>query len=451
LRRDTDRGLWSLTIVRDGHASKAFRVGVVEGGDNFYGNTSGGAATLLGANLASTSETSRMSGGEHVRHAAETWHGFRIVIGGHVDEDTKWESISLPLPLAWHWFSPTALEPRDEPVLSDELNDSLVCTVGEVSLSLWRHSIHSVGTQRTALEGAAEYVFAHPDGISTRDVEQASLALGNLHQVLFGEPTRARGLKLHGPMGQEFSSTSVEVPGQMATDSTGGFVDPYVSTREVAFETFVPNWIALHVGAPLWPVVGPPEGSGGWLHTQVLEAIAAVESLARIRLEVPNRRSDMQDEIRKAVSSLDSRTRKYVDRLLRYDGPSLAERLCQVSMLTGVASAGWLLGDRVRDWAEVVAKVRNLLAHGTQSATAIEQEPAVLVAVLQSVRVVYQLGLLRLAGFDNGQAGDSVELLVDAGGVSQIRHPNSKLAHDIKWVQRLHGEWRGWLKELTAT
>jgi hypothetical protein len=120
-------------------------------------------------------------------------------------------------------------------------------------------------------------------------------------------------------------------------------------------------------------------------------------------------------------------------------------------MLTGVASAGWLLGDRVRDWAEVVAKVRNLLAHGTQSATAIEQEPAVLVAVLQSVRVVYQLGLLRLAGFDNGQAGDSVELLVDAGGVSQIRHPNSKLAHDIKWVQRLHGEWRGWLKELTAT
>lgn len=134
------------------------------------------------------------------------------------------------------------------------------------------------------------------------------------------------------------------------------------------------------------------------MHTQALESIAAVESLARKHVPEDGSRSELRDEILALASSLRSRAKRHLTHLLTRDGPGLAERLVSVTALLGSTSPAWLLGSEIRDWATVVAHVRNRLAHGTGSPTRIEQDPTALIAVLESVRVVQRLATLRLAG-----------------------------------------------------
>jgi len=444
LTRDRKRGWWTLKTLRKAGTPPELPHGVVTSGGIVYGETSAGPASLLHANVASYATRSEFEKEAWVEYHSDEWHAFEVVLGGHHDATTRWNSIGVELPLAWDWMSPTVLEPRDKRVLHRELNESLECRYGDLEIALWRSATWSGSKSGEHLVGRAAYVFECVGGLSTDTIDQPLVAIRNLHEVLFGARVRADTLRLSGPFGADPPGSFAEVSGARRVAPRLSLPDPYLSTGDIDFGDFLPRWIRLHVDSPSWPVFGRPNGSTGWVHTDVLEAISALESLAREHDEMSNPHESEHLLIRGATAHLPRAAKSRVEHLLRFDGPALADRLESVANLIGPASARWLLGEDLRAWANVVARLRNLISHGGRSRSGAEHEPQVVVAVLLAVRVVYQLAMLRLAGFTNRQDGEATELLVDGAGHSVIGHPNSALAHKFADVRASRDAWKVW-------
>jgi len=443
LKRDTAIGWWELTLFYEGEASGQWVHGVVLSGETFYGATSAGAVTLHAANK--SSESSREAAGplKTVKYTSEVWHAFDAFLGGHVAHDTRWGSIDVDVPLAWEWFSPTVLEPV-RGGLDDLRYESLECDSDGVGVALWRGTSSTTGRKTTSVEGIVGYSFRKEGGITTDEVEQRLLAIENLHHVLFKEPMSADIWRLSSPDGDDAPQQVFKVDGRGATIPKPSLADPYISTDNVDFEVFLPRWINLHLAAKKWPTLAPPPGGAGWVQTQVVESVNAVEALTRehLQLEVPA--SKLESEILSLAPTLGSRARRHLQYLLGIHRTTLDKRLTAAALLLGEASAVWLLGDKMEHWATVVARARNDLAHGLTPRGGLGDNPTVLIAVLQSVRVVQWLAMLRLAGFDNGRGNSDAELLVDSDGHEVIAHRNSALAHHLHDVRRFRADWQTW-------
>ncbi|NYI42396.1 ApeA N-terminal domain 1-containing protein [Demequina lutea] len=443
LRRDQAAGWWELTLFHEGESIGEWTHGVALSGETFFGTTSAGPATLLAANK--SSEFSRQATGplKAVKYTSEVWHAFDAILGAHVAHDTRWDSIDVDVPLAWEWFSPTVLEPV-RTGLEDQRYESLDCDSDGVAIALWRSTSSTTGRKSTSVEGIGGYSFRKEGGITTEEVAQRLLAIENLHYVLFKEPMSADTWRLSSPDGDDALPQVFKVDGRGATVPMPSLADPYISTDNVDFEAFLPRWIDLHLAAKRWPTVAPPRGHAGWVQTQVVESVNAVEALTREHLQLEGPISKLESEILSLAPQLKSKARRHLKDLLDMHRTTLDKRLTGAALLLGEASAVWLLGDGIGHWATVVARARNDLAHGLPPRGGLADKPTVLIAVLQSVRAVQWLAMLRLAGFDNGRGDSDAELLVDSDGHEVIAHRNSALAHHLHDVRRFRADWQTW-------
>jgi len=378
-----------------------------------------------------------------VKYTSEVWHAFDALLGGHVAQDSRWDSIDVRVPLAWEWFSPTVLEPV-RTALDDQRYESLECDSDGVSVALWRSTASTTGRKSTSVEGIAGYSFRKEGGVTTDEVAQRLLAIESLHHVLFKEPMSADIWRLSSPDGDRVPQQVFKVDGRGAIIPSPSLADPYISTDNVDFADFLPRWIHLHLAAKRWPSVAPPPSGGGWIQTQVVESVNAVEALAREHLQLDPPPSKLELEILSLAPNLGPKARRHLQYLLGIHRTTLEKRLIATANLLGEASAVWLLGDSIGHWATVVARARNDLAHGLAPRGGLGDNPTVLIAVLESVRVVQWLAMLRLAGFDNGRGDRDAELLVDSDGHKVIAHRNSALAHRLDDVRRFRDDWQAW-------
>lgn len=441
LRRDKDAGLWGLDIV--GRLCSA-----EEGEDTrptIYGETFEGLISIQAAFLGHLTTQSGHSTLPPSARRAETWNSFSVTIGGHFQDGQLWGSLSFDLALTWDWFSPTVLEGQREDgrdPLDDDFYEECTADLNGVEVAVWRGGSQNFGRSRRERRGIGGYRFASPQGFTREQLEQPILAVENLHEVLFGAPCTPEGYMLV-PLGDDVMTARVfELPARSALIAEPQIPDPYFGTNEVKFSEFIPRWISLHCDADRWPSLGPPPGSGGWLQTQVVEAVNAAEALARHLQLGKSEPSSREQAVLDAVADLPRPTRELATRALEVVRDTLAERLEALALTIGPASAPWLLGS-VRDWATLSGQVRNALSHGYASTRKHESDPLVLSSVLTSVRVVQKLAMVRASGFMNSRTRAPDELLADdVGGASRVRHPNSALAADIKLVRQSRDVWQ---------
>lgn len=447
IRRDAERGVWTLTI----HGSLLGPAGMYDGKGQssrrrvqdhdlrVFGVTIVGDVTLP----MSWRMGGRSSGPDRQR---EDWQAFTAVLGKHAESEQRWTSTRVELPLVWDWFSPTIFEPRAE-----GSEDSLDSDYEEVSaywngfaVAAWRGTVRTMGRRERGSSGFGGFSLDDDDGFLLEDVEKPMLALQNLHDVLYGEPSTHEVQTLHPVGGSEFEEV-FELPARQAVTAQPQFPDPYFGTAEVDFDSFIPAWISLHVDAEVWPSIGPPPGARSWMQTMVIESVNAAEAFAR---QLCLGRADptaREVAVLQAISGLPIKTRRYAEQALSIVRDTLAQRLELLALRLGVSSATWLLGD-VESWATTVAKSRNALSHGFSSREGLENDPQYMSTVLTSLKVVQRLAMLRAAGFDNGQKGVHVELLVDSAGENLIRHPNSQMARELK---RIHETPKAWITAAT--
>ena len=449
LRRDRDQGTWVLTLIRDGARSDDTRHGVIDNGDTFFGWTSAGDATLLGANLGEQRGRSIPRAGSVDQRTTEVWTAFAAILDGQVEADARWQSIGARVPHAWSWYSPTVLEGGDRPDLMADESEELTCFYGDIEIALWRGRSTFVSRAEHRYAGEAGYSFRRPRGLTVADVEPLVLAINNLHRVQFGRAVSTDVLTLSGT-DSDSGRTVTYVHGAPAQVPEIGIGDPFVGTADVSFSEFLPRWISLHVDSPTWPTLGPPRDEGGWLQTNALEAVTALESIAREHLSDLAANNPVHQEILDAAEKggIRSGPRRHLRRLLELDGPSLTDRLCVVGDSLGKESADWLLGPSIKDWATTVARVRNSLAHGVRAAGGLKLEPKVLIAVMYTARVLTRLTLVRLASHPEAHGGPPGEMLVDAQGKLAISHKNSALAHQMHDARQFRENWTPWANEL---
>lgn len=452
LRRDRGSGTWVLTLLRDGAGSEVMRHGVIEDGDTFFGRTTAGDVTVLGANLGEQHERSSPGPGFEGRRTAEVWTAFAAILDGHFKEGTRWQAIGAKIPHAWHWYSPTVLAGGPKRDLTSHDYEELTCVYRDVEIALWCGTDTSTSGTEKRYTGTAGYSFKHPGGITVADVEQIVLAINNLHRVLFGRAMSTDVLTLRG-VDVDSDRTATYVHGAPAQVPDIGTGDPFIGTDDINFSDFLPRWIALHIESPTWPTLGPPGDDGGWLHTNSLEAVAALESIAREHLLETAAIRPMHDAIFDAAEKggIRSKPKRYLRHLLDLDGPSLSDRLCALADSLGKGSADWLLGPSTRDWATTVARVRNSLAHGVKAAGELELGPEVLIAVMETSRVLFRLTLVRLAGYPHMNGGHLGELLVDAHGRLELPHKNSALVDEMHNARQFRRKWQRWAEQLEAT
>lgn len=452
LRRDRDNGTWALTLLRDGAMSNDMRHGVIEGGDTFYGRTAAGDVTVLGANLGAQHERSSPGAGVEGRRTSEVWTAFAVIIDGHFKEGTRWQAIGAKIPHAWHWYSPTVLAGGRKRDLTSHHYEQLTCVYRDVEIALWCGTDMSTTGTEKRYTGTAGYSFRHPDGIAVADVEQIVLSINNLHRVLFGRAMSTDVLTLRG-IDDDSDRTATYVHGAPAQVPDIGTGDPFIGTADISFSDFLPRWISLHIDSPTWPTLGPPGDGGGWLQTNTLEAVAALESIAREHLTETVAIRPMHEAILDAAVSggIKSKPKRYLRHLLELDGPSLSDRLCGAADSLGKESSDWLLGSSTRDWANTVARVRNSLAHGVKAVGELELGPEVLVAVMETSRVLFRLTLVRLAGYPDVGGGHSDETLVDAQGRLGLPHENSALVDQMRSARQFRRKWQRWAEQLDAT
>lgn len=450
LARKRRRGWWELRLHATDRDPERPTPGAIAEGTTWFGETSAGLVTLRQATLGAWESAAGASSANATRHRSERWRAPSATLGVHADTTSPWTAISVAMPHAWSWFSPTQIEPRSRDVLTEELNESLACTYGELSLTLWRHASVQRGTSGRGITGLAEYVFEGNGGVSVDQIEQPLLALANLHHVLFGESMTADVLRLRRDASLGGSANALHVTARKALTQKLDLAEPYLGTGDVDFETFLPNWIALHCDAAVWPVL-EPAGKGAWLHSQVVEAVSALEAFARQVGRAEHTTTERETRIAAVAANLRSDDRRYLRKLLERDRVSLTQRLTRLANSLGPRSAQWLLGESVESWATVVARARNDIAHGLERPGSLVDNIEALFAILDSARAILQLAMLRAAGFTNASTSTPGELLVDERGRCAIRRRNALLAHRLEMIRSRREIWQGLARETASS
>lgn len=442
LRRNTEAGVWTLDVV--GTFDPESEEDEVHDAQTLFGDTSGGPVTLRSASWTGSRRSSGVSHGEVSR--SETWHAFSVLLGGHFSEEQLWGELVFDLPLTWHWFSPTHLEgaKKDSDPLADDFFEEFSANLADdLSVTVWRGQTVTYGRDVRERRGTGGYRFSSEQGFTLRQVEQPILAIENLHYLLYGGHTTSAGYALTPFRGEGQGETrAYELGARLPVEAQPRIPEPYFGTEEVDFPQFLPRWIDLHVTADSWPTLGPLPGQRGYLQTEVVEAVNGAEALARSLGLGKSEPTEREQAILDAIQMLPRRTREKAAKALEIARDTLAERLDALALTLGQSSAPWLLGD-VHAWAVTAARVRNALSHGYASKSELEKDPDVLFGVLSSVRVVQQLAMLRAAGFTNGQNGrQSIEMLADTDGRPLVRHNNSALGYEIKYVAQNRSAWQ---------
>ncbi len=176
---------------------------------------------------------------------------------------------------------------------------------------------------------------------------------------------------------------------------------------------FAQRWIALSRAHPLPTAMLDRTDWTTSLNLQVLQTLAAAEGLQRAFTAVhPVRTSTTNGKIMAKVQALnaaqdatseDRLNGKEMGRLKEVLAPreaTMAQRLVSLAQDLGEEFVDWFFAGQVFEWSNVAAEVRNVIAHGygLPKGHRLAEDPATLVAVLETTRVVVELRQLAEAG-----------------------------------------------------
>ncbi|BAK33759.1 hypothetical protein MLP_07450 [Microlunatus phosphovorus NM-1] len=391
----------------------------------------------------------------------QTWTVQRVIRGGHIDRTSAFRHFTFKLPGLLYWFGPSPLNYASQRGASNspvaDYNSELTAELHNgATIRLLGTSSRSRTLVNESTEKFAIYVVSKKTGMSLDEIDFICLSFQRLHSLITNEPMSAFDVTMYsetlGDGGFWFEEQD-KIEG--ARWASTGLHDPFFDTSEIGFASFVNKWHNLHQTALVACSAAAPREDAMYLSSRLIQGANGVEALAATRVvPISQEHHLLVAEVEKAleVGEIARDTRKYLIKQLEYQRQgTLSTKLVGLARSLGQESAAWLLGPKLGVWADVVAKVRNSLTHGSQLSDGLSADTELLWACDLSVTVVLRLALLVECGFTNrqGPPGANGEIFIFRDE-KIASHPNSNLyelaarlaeysPYWKQWNQRLHG------------
>lgn len=422
-----------------------------------YGETSFGLCTLRRAVPGGTHSHSSPSG----RLSMEHWGAMQLIRGGqHHQADAKYHWATFRLPHLWHWVGPTGLNgysrrPRPKPDV-DKIEEAGCAQLEDgLRLDLARMYVSSMSQTEDGKKGHAFYRLASDGGLTLGEIESIAHALALLHSLVTSERMEVFALRF-GVRGDDPWRGFEEIdagPPAGHDWPLSGLPDPYFDTSEVEFDGFMKEWLRIFRNSPGIAAVAAPRRDRPFVTTVLVDACNAVEALAALLWDED--RPGLQAEDRRVLEALEGkvkgRTHKDIERYLTQRRWSLSSKLVRLAEFIGPESSRWLVGSRLEDWAEVTARLRNSLAHGSRMNGGMSDDWDFHIAASQALTAITRLGLLRATGYTNPLAKAPRGELLYSRGRPIVSHNNSPFFHQLEGVAERAPDWAAWRQRIDAT
>lgn len=410
-----------------------------------HGECSGVPVTVLGAFLTATRfpnrfHNVRISDEQH----SESWTGPIVATGLHFAENDRFVMAELKLAGLSDWWPTTAgrgrLRPndlfdddRDGPKLDVALTDGWTLELGTAVSSTrgsWKISLSIDTSIRTTRSGGFTY-----EELWAAIIRPLRMLIGAAH----GSPSRLTALscwKHHEGDRDESTGADVAPPSLNVKRPTAEFdvtgepsIEPLDAHRmfftsydlrsqsnptdTTQLKAFIRRWLELSGTYPLPTAMLDPVERTSSLNLKVLQTLAAAEGLHRAfagaaldppstsHLKIIRKIEDMNSaQLSSADRRLNSNELRRVRKSLQPPETNFAQRLQSLALALDEDFAEWFFDGQVVEWSSVAADIRNMIAHGYGLLRThhLAEDPATLVALLETTRVVVELRMLVEAG-----------------------------------------------------
>jgi len=391
------------------------------------------------------------------RSDMQRWGGVMLLQGDHASEDAKYTQATFRLPHLWNWIGPSPLNYHTMgarrhatvPSPNDELQWLEAELPNGMTVGLARMFTRSVtpGGRHKSTEGYGVYRLAAEAGFTLDKARIVADGLARLYSLVTSKPMETFDMSIGG--GRNGRTTVVD-PRSPAGEDWDGIQDPYFDTDEIDFPAFVGEWIRLHTEAAGVGAAVDPGRSRTFVTSMLIDGCNAVEALAnRCWTDGPGelRPEDQAVIALLAEARVHRDTRRGIQRYLRQRRWSLQAKLERAAESLGPDSAAWLLGPSVSDWAHLISRLRNSVAHGSSLPDGLDGDMSFVLLAHESLNAVLTLTLFKQCGYTNRLSKISGELL-RSGGKSIVSHPNSGLSRELEEIASRSGEWAEWRRRL---
>lgn len=449
-RADTDRGgyKWRLLVDGDlGDIQPGYETSVT-----LFGNTAVGPMTLHHA--APTGW--RFEGDSSGKKTMSRWEALVLMAGDHLPLDHLYRHASFGIPHAVDWLGPSTLNAyvSPQPLPAGPGPDGLV-TMSSASLpnglQLHAHLVRSesfapLGRQRRH-EWRGLYSLTSESGFTLQQGLDVAYALSQLQSLAFGTYLESYEFRLAPHGSDPHQSIEVVGPHQPGGQAWRG-LGPFFDTSEVDYSSLIAAWLVLRERVPLVDtLIAPQHGADASVQVMLLAQCSALEALAQHYWERPGL-SESDRQILDALEhgGINSKRRSMVENQLRQRRWPLEHKLVTAAALAGDHSSQRLLGS-IPDWAHLVMRLRNSLAHGLQLPAGLGQNVEFVVEAQRSVAAVLQLAVLNHLGYTNRLGSQTGELLwFESGTVAS--HVDSDFFDELKHLATRSSQWEQWRRQL---
>jgi hypothetical protein len=410
-----------------------------------FGVTSDGRFTLRRAGLALTREG---------QASMQRWQGWELIKGGHISDDQRFADVSFRLPHLWNWLGPGRLNYHTNErfkATPESTPDFLTVELpGGLNVALGTTFTETRGSTGESWTGFGVYVLSQEQGFTLEDSDQVILALLRLHSILAFTPMQQFEARLNldrTPTSAPLEIIDPQPPAGSRWDD-GGTRDFFFDTAEIEFGSFITAWILLHERVMAAVASAAPRDDQQFVTSKLVDVCNGLEALAVYIWDESELLS--QDLIALKVlkdGNVDKDLQRYIKRSLRMRRWTLEDKLVRLAAMLGPESAAWLLGPSTKDWAHLVVRLRNSLAHGSRLPGGLSDDLQFIVTAQRSTMAVLQLALLSHAGYANPMSKHPGELLWCAGN-RVAGHPNSALFWEFEAIANHSVRWTEWRRRL---
>jgi hypothetical protein len=397
------------------------------------------------------------SGGELTeRKTMSQWEAFVLLKGDHVPVDRLYREASFSVPQAVDWLGPSRLNAYAHPEPLPKESDGYVhketaILSGGLELHAGLARSRSVATmgRRVEEEWRGLYSLTSESGFTFQQAADIAYAVAQLQSLALGVPLDSYQLRLTTSGDDSPIDIHVVDPHPPAGQTWRG-LSPFFDTSEVDFSSFMSAWLDLCEKVPLVEsVVAPRQGREATVEVLLLAQCSALEALASHYWKRPGL-SPSDEEILGVLKrgGINSKRRKRVEAQLRQSRWPLEDKLIQAAEMAGEDSSRRLLGN-IPDWAHLVMRLRNSLAHGVPLPAGLAEDYEFVIEVQESVAAVLQLAILRHLGYINRLGSKGGELLWSDDDIV-ASHPYSDFFDTLKWMASRADQWNRWRRRLDS-
>ncbi|NKE10452.1 MULTISPECIES: HEPN domain-containing protein [Kocuria] len=188
-------------------------------------------------------------------------------------------------------------------------------------------------------------------------------------------------------------------------DQSSTYKTRIFNNNDINFSNFFPEWRKICTQLPIPTALLYPSNQPITLEARVVQAVNALEAchrkLGQTDTDPPEAYEQLKSDLANLPTPINRKRRERILKLYsRTKEPTLESRLLSVVESLGAKSCHILTSHQPEEWAHIASRLRNVLSHGLETNTNIEQNVNLLWQVINTTTLAITLQLIQAAGAD---------------------------------------------------